>query len=218
MATRLTERRNPREYTPLRVACQLLGDMPWPVVLVDPELRVSQASPAALLELPRLEARIERGLLIFSSDSTGRRLRTVLEQLATRTRPAGPDSSPLRPSALPAGPRSHRECLLTDVRDRPVAWATIHAIAGTTAHAVALHVLRPSGPLDAAVLRRRLHLTPGEATVAALVLAHPRVTDLADRLGLSPNTVKNHLKSIFAKCAVRSRAEFSALLCSIGRA
>jgi DNA-binding NarL/FixJ family response regulator len=51
------------------------------------------------------------------------------------------------------------------------------------------------------------HLTPREREVLQLIaqgLANPTI---ATRLGLSPNTISNHISSIFAKLQVETRAE-----------
>ncbi len=53
---------------------------------------------------------------------------------------------------------------------------------------------------------RRL-LTPREADVAAGVLAGRRDAEIASSLLMSTHTVKHHLKSVYAKLDVHSRAQ-----------
>lgn len=50
-------------------------------------------------------------------------------------------------------------------------------------------------------------LTPREQQVLTALLAGQRVPSIARALGISPNTVRNHLKSIFHKLHVHSQAQ-----------
>lgn len=65
----------------------------------------------------------------------------------------------------------------------------------------------PVAPPDAATLAAVFGLTPAEAAVAAGIAAGERPADCARRLGRSLNTVRTHLKSVFAKTGVRRQAE-----------
>lgn len=69
-------------------------------------------------------------------------------------------------------------------------------------------------PVVAAVVSRAPHglarvatLTPAERRVLALLATGARNRDLADRLDVSIDTVKTHVKRVLAKLGVRSRAE-----------
>jgi len=53
-------------------------------------------------------------------------------------------------------------------------------------------------------------LSPRERRVVGELLNNQRVTQIAVRLGISPNTVRNHLKAIYRKCGVRSQLELIA--------
>jgi DNA-binding CsgD family transcriptional regulator len=61
--------------------------------------------------------------------------------------------------------------------------------------------------VDTDLLLRTYGLTPGEARVAIAATAAGSVDDLAGALSLGSNTVKTHLKSVYAKTGVQSRAE-----------
>lgn len=50
-------------------------------------------------------------------------------------------------------------------------------------------------------------LTEREQEVLALVAQHRTNPEIADRLGLSPKTVRNHVSNVFAKLQVADRAE-----------
>ncbi len=55
---------------------------------------------------------------------------------------------------------------------------------------------------------QRWNLTPRERDVLNLIaLGTTRIKDVAARLRLSPNTVNNHVNSIFAKTKTRSKSE-----------
>jgi DNA-binding CsgD family transcriptional regulator len=48
--------------------------------------------------------------------------------------------------------------------------------------------------------------------IAALVGSGLAPKQAADRLGISPETARNHLKSVFAKAGISRQSELSALL------
>ncbi|TYL86689.1 helix-turn-helix transcriptional regulator [Bradyrhizobium rifense] len=59
-------------------------------------------------------------------------------------------------------------------------------------------------------------LTAAEAQVAVCALSSGTTSDLALGLGLSRNTVKTHLRRVFAKTGTKKQAELAALLAAIG--
>lgn len=79
-------------------------------------------------------------------------------------------------------------------------------------------VLAPCEPSEEIRLRRRESLTmlfglsPAEARVATLIGEARTIDDAAHLLSTSPGTVRNHLKSIFAKVGVNRQAKLVALL------
>ena len=62
------------------------------------------------------------------------------------------------------------------------------------------------------LLRELYGLTRAQAAVARRLFAGRSVEETAAGLGLSPNTVRTHLKQIFTKCEVKSQAELMHLL------
>lgn len=75
----------------------------------------------------------------------------------------------------------------------------------------------PQGPAPAGGFRLRSvpgleALTQREREVLDALLSHQRPPQIAERLFISPHTVRNHLKSIYAKLGVHSQAELLDLL------
>ena len=59
-------------------------------------------------------------------------------------------------------------------------------------------------------------LTPAEARVALAASSGLTIPETAHRLGLSPNTVKTHLRKVFAKTGTSRQIELARLMASIG--
>lgn len=55
--------------------------------------------------------------------------------------------------------------------------------------------------------RVRGDLTSRERQIIALLGDAPSASEIGRRLGISPHTVRNHLKSIYQKCDVHNRTE-----------
>ncbi len=60
---------------------------------------------------------------------------------------------------------------------------------------------------DEAILRRAFGLTAAEAGVACLLLQDKTVAEISHALGVTTNTVRFHLKQLFAKVGVRRQSE-----------
>lgn len=59
-------------------------------------------------------------------------------------------------------------------------------------------------------------LSPRESEVLRLLVQGYDTTGLADRLGISPHTVRDHIKNVFRKTASRSRSELLSTLAGAG--
>jgi DNA-binding CsgD family transcriptional regulator len=95
-------------------------------------------------------------------------------------------------------------------------WLVLHAAvlddgaAGPRRTAV---VIEPAEPAEIApLIMRAYQLTGRERAVTALVCQGMSTSQIAERLAISPHTVRDHVKAIFAKTAVRSRGELMAQL------
>jgi DNA-binding CsgD family transcriptional regulator len=127
------------------------------------------------------------------------RVPTEVQALAARVR---------RPNASPAGlPRLR-------VRTRTGRWAVLHAarMATPATDAIAVIMEEPSPAELAPVLMMAYGLTKQEQSLTALVCRGLPTKEIAAKLHITPNTVQDHLKSIFDKTGVSSRRELVATI------
>jgi DNA-binding CsgD family transcriptional regulator/PAS domain-containing protein len=88
-----------------------------------------------------------------------------------------------------------------------------HVAAGGGPAAVLFLTDPTRGPRIAAdAVRDLLGLTPSEAEVAARLADGLSIAEVADRLGISPNTVRAHLRSIFGKTGVKRQSQLMQLV------
>lgn len=95
-------------------------------------------------------------------------------------------------------------------------WLLVHGArlnAPTAADARTAVVLEPARRADLAPLIVDLYeLTERERDVTQLLVGGRPIDEIATTLGISQHTVRDHTKAIFAKCAVKSRPELTAML------
>lgn len=112
-----------------------------------------------------------------------------------------------RALADPMAPTRVRTCTRTG------RWLTLHAerLAGDTSH-ISI-IIEPTRPVEIAELVADAYgLTPRERQATRLLAASYSRTEIARLLGLSNHTVDDHIKRVFAKLNVSSRAELTAKL------
>ena len=61
--------------------------------------------------------------------------------------------------------------------------------------------------LPAGIPQERRELTPRERQIVVLASAGMSASEMCCRLGISPHTVRNHLKNIYRKCDAHNRTE-----------
>jgi DNA-binding CsgD family transcriptional regulator len=101
------------------------------------------------------------------------------------------------------------EVALARVLSRSGHWLVLHgaALVTTGARRVAV-IIEPAHPVRiASLLMAAYGLTEREQEVTRLVLQGYSTVEIATRLAVAPQTVQQHLKSIFDKTGVRSRRE-----------
>ncbi|MDX8147946.1 helix-turn-helix transcriptional regulator [Lentzea sp. BCCO 10_0061] len=100
------------------------------------------------------------------------------------------------------------------VRDARGGWILLEAseLVSDDEFAAAVTISRASGADLLGLLIKAHGVTSREEDVCHEVLAGQPTSAIAARLAISPYTVQDHLKSLFAKFGVRSRAELVAML------
>lgn len=124
----------------------------------------------------------------------------VLHEVAAQARALSDDSTGGPPAVARARARSGEWLLVRGTRlDRDT---------GRTAV-----VLEPASRSDVAPVLMHLHeLTPREREVTQLLLTGMATADIAQELWITPDTLRGHVKSVFAKLGVCSRPELFARL------
>jgi DNA-binding CsgD family transcriptional regulator len=156
--------------------------LPPATLIVDAELRASSWTPAFRAWLAELPTGPEM-------------LPPAVYELGTRVL-----TPPAAASGLPASVR---------IRTRAGRWALIEAAALEGANqgdvAITIRIATPDDVFD--LLARAYDLTRRERQLAALMLDGLATKQLATALCISPHTVQDHLKAIFAKTSLSSRRE-----------
>jgi DNA-binding CsgD family transcriptional regulator len=118
--------------------------------------------------------------------------------------------------ALRANSADSRAGPTANVRVRSGGWITIHGAplqTGDTDRRTVALTLAPAAPTELEPLRLAMHgLTRREREVAQLLTRGATNDQIARALWISRHTVKDHVKAIYAKLEVTSRAELSAKL------
>jgi DNA-binding CsgD family transcriptional regulator len=142
---------------------------------------------------------------IRSSTASAAQWREELEEVA-----AGRFAVMLRAAA--AGARAGT--FKARVRDAHGGWILLEAseLVGDDDFEAAVTISRASGAELAGLLLKAYGVTTREQEICHEILAGQPTSEIAARLGISPYTVQDHLKSLFAKFGVRSRAELVAKL------
>jgi DNA-binding CsgD family transcriptional regulator len=93
-------------------------------------------------------------------------------------------------------------------------WLVLHGglLGDRRSGAVAVFIQRAHPTLVSPLLLKAYGLTQREQEVAQLSLRGATTAQAAQRLGISPHTVNDHMKSIFDKTGARTRGELSATL------
>jgi len=174
------------------------------MIVVDQHARLLHANRPARELLGRVRAASRNvGELTFKDGPTQQAFEQALGRCGTRW-----DDEPETP----------RQFLVRDASGCTVARASVEPLlrsrpgAGFASHLVALHRQPEASAVSTDALRAHYGLTAAEARVATAALDAHSVDDLARRVGLSRNTVKTHLKSVFRKCEVASFAQLAALV------
>lgn len=179
-----------------------------PYVLLNESLKVIYCSPAAagLLEGDGPLA-LKKERLVVSDELQDRRLQQLIRRCLaaadTRRFETGGESMAISRPARPDLQLTIRPLL-----------PEIPLLAGETGVYVAVYLCEPQSriEIDAARLSDLYGLSAAEARVACSMVAAPDTEELARKCAISLNTLRTHLKAVFAKTQTRSRAELMKLL------
>jgi DNA-binding CsgD family transcriptional regulator len=156
-------------------------------------------------DLLRMSSTAEPLLAELSGSTSAEGVRSApLQALAGATRAAiagrGPAASPTLPSSTVKTPAG--------------SWLVLHgALLGPEkSREVAVFIQGAHPTLVAPLLLKAYGLTPREQEIAQLTLRGATAVQAAQRLGISPHTVNDHLKAVFDKTGARTRGELSATL------
>lgn len=188
---------------------ELLDAFPIGVILCDARGAVVEANRAAELILGAEDGlAAAHGQLVASLPRETRALRRLVAGAAAagagNAAPAGGAAAPGGVLALPRPSRQRPFHVLVTPLGRDAAAVFHHR-----RPAAAVFVSDPERlpELPESRVQRLLGLTPAEARVAVEVARGLSSAEIADRAGVHPNTIRWHLKQIYAKTGVRRQAE-----------
>lgn len=186
-------------------ASDALSVLRQPALLVDAGGLVVESN-AALVEILDGDIRLkDRRLLVRDLDARGS-LQRAFDELRNAT---GPASQPIDPIVVP-----RRDQLPIILR----IWPIEHSARWPSSEVRALLTLNALGPRPgppAAILAKAFRLTPSEARLASIIARGVAPETAARELKVSRETVRNQLKSVFAKTGTHRQGELVALLLQV---
>jgi DNA-binding CsgD family transcriptional regulator len=188
---------------------EVLDRLAVAILLVDQSGRVVQANRSAREYLQTSAVlRTAQGILrMHDAKATA----ALDEAIASATDRAAPGAEVTIPLLSSSGERYFANVLPLNSGARSEIGDHFHAVAAIFVRRVGLDL-----PLDPMPVARSYGLTPRELTVMITVVESGRVPETAAVLGLSENTVRTHLQSIYRKTGARNQAELSRLVASAG--
>lgn len=173
-------------------------------ILLDHRLNVIRLNEVAAAILAEADGiRLAGQSIVFAASSTDRAFRTAAREAAGARAPGH------RAILGVPRPSGRRELALVI---RPMALPDFMQTG--QAPAVALFLTDPSRQrtVRAEAVRKMFSCTPTEAEIAAALANGLSVADTAERLGIARNTVRAHLRSIFAKLGLNRQSQLIQLI------
>jgi DNA-binding CsgD family transcriptional regulator len=194
-----------------RISAEILDHMQSAILLLDGEGRVVQANLSARQHLASgAILRIAQGILRMHDPKATAVLDRALA--SARDRAIDPGAAPAAIALQSgAGERYFASVLALTSGMRPEIGDHRHAVAALLIQRIGLDL-----PIDPTPLGRSYELTPRELTVTIAVVESGEVPEAAAILGLSENTIRTHLQSIYRKTGVRNQSELARLAASAG--
>ncbi len=191
-----------------RAQYDVLDHLSTGVILLDGRARIIYANAAARSHSVEGGAlRLRSTGVTTDSISHSRQLNGLIRSALLGT--------PVRAMSVPRPDGHLLTVLVLSVRGKDLARFTD---AGLSDAAALVFVMDPLNRSDIPIawIMDAYGLTQAEARVALAASAGTTVIETAIQLGLSPNTVKTHLRKVFAKTGTNRQAELARLLASIG--
>ncbi|MBW2243976.1 MAG: helix-turn-helix transcriptional regulator [Deltaproteobacteria bacterium] len=184
----------------------MVGEMAIGTILLNSERQVTQINAAARRVLDEADGlRIVRGRFETGATATTGALNRLIDAAceAAAGRPHAPQILRIeRPSG-----GGHLGLMVRRMPEtRPSDDPTRSRVA------VCIGARRPGTPASAVLLQDVFGLTQAEARVAALIAQGMALPDAALALNVSRNTIRTHLRAIYAKCGVDRQAALVTLL------
>ncbi|WP_326837054.1 LuxR C-terminal-related transcriptional regulator [Amycolatopsis rhabdoformis] len=158
--------------------------------------------------------RAEPAIVVVGADARIRAATPAAREWQSRLDEVAPGRFEVLVHAVTAGTRAAGS-FRARVRDASGGWLVLHGsalVADEGATETVVTVDRASAADLLGVLFAAYDLTIRERELCHEVLAGQSTSDIAARLAISPHTVRDHLKSVYAKLGVRSRGELVARL------
>lgn len=186
--------------TEQRIYAGAVAQMAVGVIILDRRGKVLRLNaPASTILAERDGIALANGALVLADVELGRQLAGILTR-----------NEEVSPATLRIERPSGTGDLLLVVGPAP---APDFVSAGGGPAAVLFLTDPTHGPrVSADAVREVLGLTQGEAAVAAILAQGLTPAEAASQLGISPNTVRAHLRSIFAKTGVRRQSQLVQLV------
>jgi DNA-binding CsgD family transcriptional regulator len=192
-----------------RAEYQALDQLTVGVILLDRAARIIFANAVARsLNNGTGPLQLRNAKLATFSPSHSRRLDNLV-QAALRGTPTGTMSIP-RP-----GDGQFLTILVSSVRGRDVERFAISNLPDAAAMVFIFDPANKNG-IPVAWIMDAYGLTLAEAKVAVAASTNTTIAETASSLNLSPNTVKTHLRRVFAKTGINRQIELARLLTSMG--
>jgi DNA-binding CsgD family transcriptional regulator len=177
---------------------------------------VAEATRSAVrTEALRTESGRSPAIVVVSSDGQPQAVTPGAREWQERLEELAPGRFRMMMQLMASGARSADAAVFrAKVRDAQGAWAVLEAspLLGGDHEQVAVHIEPATGDHLLGLMLAAYGLSPRERDVCRQVLAGCSTAEIADHLFISPHTVQDHLKSVFAKAGVRSRGELAARL------
>lgn len=181
-------------------ACAALDCIDLAIILLHPDARVLHANAAARRAQARGDCFQISAHKLRLVDRHGQHL--LDEFLSGRVKVASSSSGPICVTGRDNGSSCY--FLFAEWLDYP---STCENIAS-----LQIHEPRRAGQLEPALLGTLYGLTRMESSLVVALYSAPILQIAADQCGIALNTAKTHLKRVFTKCGVHSKAELLRLL------